>query len=76
MKLAKKGTFDIDKFIPIVFGILLFTALIGSVASQIVLATNPFNSSTNLSSGAIVLLGLTTLILIIGFVMSIYKYRG
>lgn len=68
MKLLKKGNFSIEKFIPVVLGVFVFTALIGNIASQVVSA-----QGGNVTGGASVLLGLTTLILVIGFIMSIYK---
>lgn len=64
---TKKGTYNIDKFIQTVLGVFIFTALIGTIATQITTA------QSNVSGGASVLLGLTTLILVIGFIMSIYK---
>lgn len=64
---TKKGAFSMDNFIETVLGVFVFTALIGTVAAQIVSAQN------NLTGGAAILLGLTTLILVIGFIMAIYK---
>lgn len=70
MKLARKGAFSIDNFITTVLGVFIFTALIGTIASQIV------SAQANVTGGASILLGLTTLILVIGFIMSIYKTKN
>lgn len=64
---TKKGSFAMDKFIETVLGVFVFTALIGTVASQVITAQN------NLSGGASILIGLTTLIIVIGFIMAVYK---
>lgn len=63
----KKAKYNIDSFIQTVLGVFIFTALIGTIATQIT------SAQANLSGGAAILLGLTTLILVIGFIMSIYK---
>lgn len=74
MKLANKGAFSIDKFIPLVLGVFIFTALIGSIAGNV---TNVLSQNgTNVTGGAGVLLALTTLILVIGFIIAIYKHRN
>jgi len=67
MKLGKKGTFEIKSFINVVLGVFIFTALIGTIATQIT------SAQANLSGGASVLLGLTTLILVIGLIVNIIK---
>lgn len=77
MKLINKknGNFSIDKFIPIILGVFVFLGLIGTVANSVSTVVSPHNATSNVSGGAIILLGLTTLILVIGFIMSIYKSK-
>jgi len=67
MKLGNKADFKIGSFINVVLGVFVFTALIGTIATQITAA------QSNLSGGASILLGLTTLILVIGLIMSIMR---
>lgn len=58
---------SIDSFINIVLMVFIFSALIGTVATQIT------SSQANLSGATAIMLGLTTLILVIVFISNLVK---
>lgn len=68
---TKKGAMQIDKTIEIVLAVFIFASLIGTIAATI--NTTITENGSAVTGGSAILLGLTTLILVIGFIMMIYK---
>lgn len=68
---ARKGAFNVDAMLNILFVVLIFTSLIGTIATSIVGA-----QGGNVTGAASTLLGLTTLIITIVFVRSMIKGKG
>lgn len=66
---SPKGAFNVDAFINVVLGVFIFTALIGTIASQVTAGQQ------NLTGGASILLGLVTLLLVIAFIRNIMKHK-
>ena len=58
-----------DNIIDITIGTFIFTALIGTIATAVI-------GATNVSGAALTLLGLTTLLVVVGFIRSIMKVSG
>ena len=69
--MPKKDT-KMSKMITLVIEVVIFASLIGVIASQISTAA----SDGNVTGAAAVLLGLTTLFVVIGFVVAIMKTAG
>lgn len=59
-----------SKIIGVLIEVLIFTAVIGTIANAV------FNAPENLTGGALVLYGLVTLIVVAGFVVAIAKTMG
>lgn len=59
--------------IQIVIEVLIFTALIGSIAVQV--ATFSSNTS-NVTGASLVLIGLITIVVVAGFIMYLYRSTG
>jgi hypothetical protein len=55
--------------VAIVIEVLIFTALIGTIATQVA-------SGGNLSGASLVLYGLITVVIVAGFIMYLYKTTG
>ena len=60
-----------SKIIEVLVEVLIFSALIGVIANQIA-----GTATENLSAGAVVLYGIVTLFIVIGFVLSVAKSMG
>ena len=60
-----------SKIIEVLVEVLIFSALIGVIANQIA-----GTATENLSAGAVVLYGIVTLFIVIGFVLSVAKFMG
>lgn len=59
-----------SKFIKVMIEVLVFTSIIG------IIATSVSNPNENLSGAALVMYGLITLFVVIGFVVYIMKTMG
>ena len=55
--------------VAIVIEVLIFTALIGTIATQVA-------NGGNLSGASLVLYGLITVVIVAGFIMYLYKTTG
>ena len=60
----------------ILISVLFFTAIVGTVATSIAGTLNPFNTTSNITGGSAVLMGLLTLVIIAGFVVYLAKKTG
>lgn len=58
-----------DKMIEILFGVLIFTALIPTIAVAVI-------GGLNLSGASLVLVGLVPLVIVIVFIRSLIKSKG
>lgn len=58
-----------SKFIQVLLEVVIFTALIGTIATSVL-------GVENVTGTALILLGLTTLFVVIGFVMMLMKQMG
>jgi len=59
-----------SKFIGVMVEVLIFSSIIGVIATQVLSGDN------NLSGAALVLYGLTTLFIVIGFIITLMKTMG
>lgn len=64
---SKKAMKDVSRIIDMTIVVFVFSALIGSIATQVT------NAQHNLSGGASVLMSVVTIILVAVFILSIYK---
>lgn len=64
------------KIVTLLVEVLIFTALIGVIASTLAEGNSTHGFLSNLSGAGVVLVGLVTLFIIIGFVLMILKVAG
>lgn len=64
------------KIIALIVEVLIFTALIGIIASGLADGNSTHGLQANLSGASVVLVGLITLVIMIGFFVGILKTAG
>lgn len=65
-----------SKFMRIMMEVMIFVSIIGVIASAIAMHISGNTSLSNVSGASAVIIGLTTLLIVIGFVVYILKASG